>query len=644
MSRSRTVRTVAAAAALATVIGALTVPSAAAAAPVASTRQIHKSGTAAYRPTGTGSGIPGPLSTEIVRPFGPEANEGRAAITAAGPSGTDRSMAPARRRASAGKGHAGGVIRSGPQLAVSFDGLNHRDQRTANNGNQFSVEPPDQGLCVGGGHVVEAVNDVFQVYNPDGSDQTGVVDLNTFLGYPAQIDRTTGVVGPFVTDPSCLYDPTTRHFFLVALTLDTTPEGDFIGTNHLDIAVTGDPTGTWDIYRLDVTDDGSNGTPVHPNCPCIGDYPHIGVDANGFYITTNEYSFFGPEYNSAQIYAFSKRALARGDADVLVTQFDTTAADEGRNGFTVWPAQSPTTRDYDRSQRGTEYFLSSNAAEEATGTDEYVSDSIVTWSLTNTTSLDTRRPDLRLFDTRVGVRTYSLPPAANQKPGPVPLADCLNDDACATVLLGGPDPFKPESESVLDSNDTRMQQVTYADGKLYGALDTAVTVGGATKAGVGWYIVRPQSRRTSVQARLVRDGQLGLAGNNLTYPAIGINAAGRGVMAFTLVGNDFYPSAAYAAFDGRTGAGAIYLAKAGLGPQDGFSGYRAFADPPDFEARPRWGDYGATAVDGRNIWIASEYIGQRCTLAEYTADPFGSCNGTRTALANWGTRISLIKP
>ena len=24
--------------------------------------------------------------------------------------------------------------------------------------------------------------------------------------------------------------------------------------------------------------------------------------------------------------------------------------------------------------------------------------------------------------------------------GPVPLAECLNDDACATVLLGAPDP------------------------------------------------------------------------------------------------------------------------------------------------------------------------------------------------------------
>jgi acyl-CoA synthetase (AMP-forming)/AMP-acid ligase II len=100
------------------------------------------------------------------------------------------------------------------------------------------------------------------------------------------------------------------------------------------------------------------------------------------------------------------------------------------------------------------------------------------------------------------------------------------------------------------------------------------------------------------------------------------------------------PTSAFAAFDGRTGAGDIFVAKAGVGPQDGFSGYKAFGNP----ARPRWGDYGATAVDGDTIWIAIEYIGQTCTLAEFTATPFGSCGGTRTTLTNWDTRISQIKP
>jgi hypothetical protein len=241
------------------------------------------------------------------------------------------------------------------------------------------------------------------------------------------------------------------------------------------------------------------------------------------------------------------------------------------------------------------------------------------------------------------VRTYSLPPLSNQKPGSVPLADCLNSDPCSTVVLGAPDPFKPEVEGPLDSNDTRMQQVTYAGGKLYGALDTAVNVPGGPKAGIGWYIVRPNSRANSVSASLAAQGQLGLAHNNLIYPAIGVNANGKGVMAFTLVGDGYFPSAAYAAFDGRTGAGTIFVARAGVGPQDGATEYKAFGNPPG-TTRPRWGDYGATAIDGQNIWIASEYIGQTCTLAQYQADPFGSCGGTRTALANWYTRISLIKP
>ena len=619
-------------------------------------RHIQKVGTAAYQPRPTGSGDIAALSTEIPRAFGPEAHEGaaaaRAATSGSSPAGPNRSSAR-QTGMKAGGGEAlttsgpatavkpNSVVRNGPQLLASFDGLNHHDQRTANNGNQFSLEPPDQGLCVGAGHVVEAVNDVFRVYNADGTGQTGVVDLNTFFGYPPAINRTTGESGQFVTDPSCLFDPTTHSFFLVVLTLETdSASGDFTGDNHLDLAVTTDPTGTWAIYRLDVTDDGTFGTPVHPHCPCIGDYPHMGVDANGFYLTTNEYSFFGPEFNSAQVYAFSKRALARQDADVLVTQFDTTAADRGRNGFTIWPAQSPAANQYSSEANGTEYFLSSNAAPEATGTDEGTSNSIVTWSLTNTRSLDTAHPNVSLNDTRVRVKQYSIPPASNQKPGSTPLADCLNSDPCATVLLGVPDPFKPEVEYALDSNDSRMQQVTFVNGKLYGALDTAVRLGGTTKAGVAWFIVKPDTSSHSVSADLVNQGQLGLAGNNLTYPAIGLTADGKGVMTFTLLGDGFFPSAAYAAFDGRNGVGSIFVAKAGLGPADGFSGYRAFGDPP----RPRWGDYGATAVDGSTIWIASEYIGQTCTLDQYQAAPFGQCGGTRTALANWGTRISRVKP
>jgi hypothetical protein len=59
--------------------------------------------------------------------------------------------------------------KSNPVLGTNFQGLNFHDQRFANGGNQFSVEPPDQGLCAGNGFVVETVNDVLQVYDTAGN-------------------------------------------------------------------------------------------------------------------------------------------------------------------------------------------------------------------------------------------------------------------------------------------------------------------------------------------------------------------------------------------------------------------------------------------------------------------------------------------
>src|SRR5205814_5662444 len=102
--------------------------------------------------------------------------------------------------------------------------------------------------------------------------------------------------------------------------------------------------------------------------PCLGDYPHIGADANGFYITTNAYPWGPGSFDGAQIYAFSKSQLAAGAASVGVVHIDTTGTVNATSpvaqtepGFTVWPAQSPGTNQFNLNNGGTEYFLSSNA-------------------------------------------------------------------------------------------------------------------------------------------------------------------------------------------------------------------------------------------------------------------------------------------
>lgn len=544
---------------------------------------------------------------------------------------------------------------------LTFRGLNHRDQRTANAGNQFSLEPPDQGLCVGNGYVLETINDVMRVYNTSGTPATGVVDQNTFYGYPAAIVRATpttpAVFGPFITDPNCYYDPDTNRWFHVVLTLEVVPAtGAFTGRNHLDLAVstTGSPLGPWTIYKINAENDGTNDQPNH-QCtnpgsvpafgPCIGDYPQIGADAYGFYISTNEYSFFGPEFTSANIYALSKSALAASSPTIPMQQFDTVGTDGSNPGFTVWPARSPGGI-YETDNAGTEYFLSSNAAEEPNGSGS--SSDILVWALTNTSSLNTT-PALVLSNDSMDVETYTVPPKADQKVGSTPLRDCLNDRVTRSALWQGAgcwraffaprDQPKKEVMSHLDSHDTRMQQVTLANGVLWGALDTAVEVSGQVKAGITYYVVTPAVVSDQVSGTLDNEETLAVANNNVTYPALAVLAGGEGVMAFTLVGPDHYPSAAWAPVD-ASGIGDVHVVSPGLGPSDSFTSYKAFVGNPP---RTRWGDYGAAVTDGSSIWIASESIEQSCTFAEYVATAF-ACNGTRTSLGNWATRVAKVTP
>jgi hypothetical protein len=562
-----------------------------------------------------------------------------------------------------------GVAALNPELGLSFNGLNHRDQRTANGGNQFSVEPPDQANCVGNGQVLEVVNTVLRVFDTSGAPLSGVQDLNTFYGYAAQINRTTGDQGPFITDPVCLYEQQLNRFVLAVLTLDVEPStGDFTGTNHLDVAIsnTSSATGLWTRYSIPVQNDGTDGT-VNDGCPVpdpdeitdattnpraeIGDYPHIGADANGIYLTTNGYCFFSSQYNGADIYAIGKAQLAGSPPASLNVAEIHNAAVEGSPGFTVWPAYSQPGQ-YSSERNGTEYFLSTLAGDGSeTGNPTGTAKRIAIWALSNTSSLNSGSPTLTLDSKAMPSEAYVLPPKADQKAGPFPLGECINDTTAPTPFGPGcwnflfvDEPAHNEVISHPDSNDTRMQQVWYVRGQLWGAADTGVNVGNELKAGIAWFMVEPKvNPNGKVNGNVKKQGYLALGDNNLTYPAIAVRPDGKGVIAFTVLGETFYPSAGYALVDAnaKNAVGQVHVAAAGLGVEDGFTSYKAFVgDPP----RTRWGDYGAAWVDGNDLWIASEYIGQTCTLAQYMATPFGSCGATRTALGNWYTRISKLTP
>jgi hypothetical protein len=91
-------------------------------------------------------------------------------------------------------------------------------------------------------------------------------------------------------------------------------------------------------------------------------------------------------------------------------------------------------------------------------------------------------------------------------------------------------------------------------------------------------------------------------------------------LAFTATGDALNPSAAYASIDAKVGVCAWNVVNGGLGAaqDDGFTSYKSqVGNPP----RTRWGDYGAAAVDGSSVWIASEYIAHTCNYAGPLARP-----------------------
>lgn len=545
---------------------------------------------------------------------------------------------------------------AGSDAALSVPGLTHRDQRLANGGNQFSLEPPDQALCVGNGFVVESTNSVLRVHDTNGNPLTGVQDLNTFFQYPAAILRTVNppLFGPRVIDPVCHYDPDNNRFIVVITTLHVVPEtGAFTGKNTIDVAVTntGDPTGTWTVYKVPAQNDGTDGTPDH-GCttdgttpgPCFQDYPHVGGDRHGIYVSTNEYDTFGPGFNAAQVFAFSKKELAAHGPTIRMTLVENTSV-AGTPGFTVWPATSPK-GEYSSERNGTEYFLSTIAGDGSeTGNPTRTANKLGVWALSNTRSLDAATPDLRMSSRLVNSAAYVFPAQQDQKVGPQPLRDCINDTTVPTPFGPGcwnfifvDEPAHDEVAPTPDALDTRMQQTWFVNGQLWGTAGTAVRVGGEVKAGVVWFRVIPRVTGAGVLALVLQQGYIAVANNNLSMPAIAVTPKGRGAIAFTLMGEDHFPTAAYARIDVFGRVGPVRIAAAGVGPDDGFSGYEAFGSP----SRDRWGDYGAAVTDGDTIWLASEYIAQSCTLEEWLTPPLGGCNGTRTALANWATRLTKL--
>ena len=161
------------------------------------------------------------------------------------------------------------------------------------------------------------------------------------------------------------------------------------------VSQTSDPTGKWNLYSFDTSDDGLNGTPAHTGCPCLPDQPLLGANRDGVFIDTNEFqdnpSFF---FNGGQIYALGRagageRCQQRRRSLHLERRH---GADRGREPpvLGIDPAvRPPSTRG-----RGTE-LLMTGGPEDTFQNNAPLDNRIAAWSLTGTGSLGSSNPSVQ---------------------------------------------------------------------------------------------------------------------------------------------------------------------------------------------------------------------------------------------------------
>jgi hypothetical protein len=490
---------------------------------------------------------------------------------------------------------------------IGFNGMTHSDQRLANSGNQFSIEPPSPSIAVANGNILEGVNNAVRVYATSGAPLIPTIASNQLFGLSPAIDRTRtpNVYGVYTTDMRVFFDQDISRWFVLQRSQDEDSSGNFLSASHIYLAVsqTADPTGAYNIYVMDTSNRGNFG------CPCVDDYLQIGADRYGFYISADEYSIQDPNnpfFNDAVVLAISKADLAAGNftprAFRFVVPFSTGYE------FAIQPASTPPGASPDLASGGVQFFVSSYPV----GSDN----NLALWALSNTASLQ-GAPNLLMTQTTVSTLSYSLPPSGvSQRSGTLTLGTTLE---------------------LLDAgyfSDSRVLSASYAAGRLFVTLASTVLEANNNPVSGGLYVVFAPTFRGGVLGATSpeKQGYLAAINNHILRPAIAVNRLGRGAIAFTLVGPDYYPSAAFVSIDITASApSAIQIVGAGVLPEDGFSGYGPIPNCPTCSGNgiARWGDYSTavTSTDG-SIWLVSEYIP----------------NLPRTPLANWGTFISQYLP
>jgi len=412
-----------------------------------------------------------------------------------------------------------------PALAANFEAL----------GDDGTSIPPDTQGAVGPNHLMVTLNSQVRIQDRSGTALSTVTLEGFWSG--------TGATGVF--DPKVAYDHMSNRWMFCAVSDRSSAAASLLVAT----SETSDPTGTWDLYRMD----------ADPTDTYWADYPSMGFNKDWIVVTYNAFANADNTFIQADIYAFKKADLYAGTAAT-----NTKFADDGAS--TTVPA---TTFD---SSLATMYLVQNligNTEVEPGVFRGFLEVSTITGS--------------------VGSEVYTFGTAYPES------SNTWND-----APPGGAD-FAPQKDSTdkIQAGDSRLLSLVYRNGTLWATHTVFLPADTpATRCSVQWW--QFQTDGTIQQFGRIDDetGAMFRA-----FPSLAVNSQNDVLIGYSTFSGTQYASGSYSFRAGTDSANTMQsegLLKAGEATY--FKDFGTGAN--------RWGDYSNSVVDPVNdldMWTIQEY-------------------------------------
>ncbi len=354
-------------------------------------------------------------------------------------------------------------------IEVNFTGVTLTDAKalnpTAGNG---GYGPPDADGAVGPNNVVQLINGAFAVYDRSGNPIGTPISGRDFWSH-AHVTPSIDNLNLGVFNQRILYDPTAGPGGRwIAAGLTTLNPANTLASSNLVLLArsdTPDPTGTWQAASFT----GLSGKFV--------DYTALGVDANGVYISTDNYS---PALDSVSVFSVPKADLFASTPSLThLTPFN--ALSTSAAGFTVQPVINfgPATNH--------EPLIATTLANPST--------QLYRTDLTGTSAANAAMS----VKTVINVAQYSNPPAGAQ----------------------------PDRTRSISTIDDRIASNVYQIGNILYAVHST-TLGG--NSAITWLKIDEQTNQ------VIQEGVLSDPNFDYFHPSVAANANGDVVIGFTRSG------------------------------------------------------------------------------------------------------------